>query len=281
MKIRLPQRFPVVPPARVALAPAGRVPSGILIAASVLAASWAVAATLRATVDYPLVRALDVFARLSPATDGALAWITTYYLLSGVLFVSLIWCCWFGREDTEQRSRLLAGTLAAWLGGAASRVLQLTLPTHLRPMHDPALSMTLPASVDPAELNHWSSFPSDHAAVQFGLACVVYLASPRLGRLAFAWAALLNVARIYLGAHFPTDVTGGAALGVLAVLLAQGEPVLRAARGVLFWARRAPGAFYLLAFFISYQIATLFDEARTAAAAVLALLRGLLSHGAA
>ncbi|HZD74974.1 MAG TPA: phosphatase PAP2 family protein, partial [Actinomycetota bacterium] len=57
-------------------------------------------------------------------------------------------------------------------------------------------------------------YVSGHAAVAVALATV---ASPYLGRRArrLAWvvAALVCLARIYVGAHLPLDVIGGAALG--------------------------------------------------------------------
>lgn len=251
------------------------------LAVAAFAACWVIAFAWPGQLDYPLVRALNVFAGKVPRLDEALAWLTTDYLFSGVLLMALVWHCWFAADGAEPRSAVLVGTVGAFAAGLAGRALQLALPTHLRPMHDAALAMRLPAGVDPAGLNHWSSFPSDHAAVQFGLAWVVWQARPGLGRAALIWAVLLNTARIYLGAHFPTDVIGGAALGLLAVLLAQAAAAAAAARPLARLERSAPGAFYAVAFFLSYQIATLFDEARTMAAAALAVLRGLLTHGAA
>jgi uncharacterized protein (TIRG00374 family) len=71
-------------------------------------------------------------------------------------------------------------------------------------------------------------YVSGHSAVAVSLATV---ASPFLGRRArrVAWtlAALVCVARIYVGSHLPFDVVGGAALGWAAgalVLLAFGAP---------------------------------------------------------
>lgn len=245
--------------------------------AVVLLASWAVADFARHAVDYPLIRWLNGGARVQPLLDRAVVWVTADYLLSGVVFVTLIWYCWFASADPLRRSFLLSGTIAAFLSGMISRVLQLALPIHVRPMFDANLGMVLPVSMDSVALSHWSSFPSDHAAVQFGLAAVIYLARPRLGVLAFAWALLLNVARIYLGIHFPTDVVGGAALGMMLVVLARRPWGQRGGAWLLGWERTAQGAFYAIAFLISYQIATLFDDARTVASATLAILRHALT----
>jgi undecaprenyl-diphosphatase len=57
------------------------------------------------------------------------------------------------------------------------------------------------------------SFPSGHSILAFALAG---LASPYLGWgvALHAVAALNGIARIYLGAHTPLDVVGGAGLGV-------------------------------------------------------------------
>lgn len=58
-------------------------------------------------------------------------------------------------------------------------------------------------------------FPSGHAAVATALAAVAW---PHLGRLARAAvvtvATLVGVLRIYVGAHLPLDITGGAGLGL-------------------------------------------------------------------
>jgi undecaprenyl-diphosphatase len=59
------------------------------------------------------------------------------------------------------------------------------------------------------------SFPSGHAIIAFG---IVVLLLPYLSRrwqvLVVALAVLNSLARVYLGAHAPLDVVGGAAAGV-------------------------------------------------------------------
>jgi len=52
--------------------------------------------------------------------------------------------------------------------------------------------------------------------VTFGLACVMSPYLPRPWRVAaYGLAATVGLARIAVGAHFPLDVVGGAALGLL------------------------------------------------------------------
>jgi undecaprenyl-diphosphatase len=62
---------------------------------------------------------------------------------------------------------------------------------------------------------HTGSFPSGHSATAFACATVIAWASPRLALPAFVLAALVAWSRVYVGVHWPLDVLGGAALGVL------------------------------------------------------------------
>ncbi|MEA2843333.1 MAG: hypothetical protein QOJ69_1004, partial [Actinomycetota bacterium] len=58
-------------------------------------------------------------------------------------------------------------------------------------------------------------FPSGHAGVSFSLAMVAARSLPRWARpLVFVVATTVSVARVYVGAHLPLDVVGGAAIGV-------------------------------------------------------------------
>ena len=65
------------------------------------------------------------------------------------------------------------------------------------------------------------NFPSTHAAVSFSLygflafICIWYQNPPILLILAIAMIVLVSFSRIYLGAHYPSDVLGGIVLGAL------------------------------------------------------------------
>jgi membrane-associated phospholipid phosphatase len=66
------------------------------------------------------------------------------------------------------------------------------------------------------------SFPSSHAANHFGLATfwfytVLYVKQQRWNWL-WIWAFMIGFAQVYVGKHYPLDIVGGAALGIMAGL---------------------------------------------------------------
>jgi len=75
-------------------------------------------------------------------------------------------------------------------------------------------------------------YPSGHAAVAWAITMIVLAYLGRPWRIAaVALAIVVPVARMYVGAHLPLDLLGGAALGVMvasAVNLALGVPVREA-----------------------------------------------------
>ena len=71
-------------------------------------------------------------------------------------------------------------------------------------------------------MNHpWStatdaSFPSDHATVSFAIAFAVLAFDTVAGAIFLFVAAIIAIGRLFIGAHYPSDVFTGLVIGLLA-----------------------------------------------------------------
>ncbi|MGZ3810490.1 MAG: phosphatase PAP2 family protein [Mucilaginibacter sp.] len=86
----------------------------------------------------------------------------------------------------------------------------------LRPCRDPVVSQT---AVTRVPCGPGYSFPSTHAADHFAVAAFLSFVFFRRWRwiwlIAFLWAGSICFAQVYVGVHFPVDVTIGAWYGIL------------------------------------------------------------------
>lgn len=233
-----------------------------IIGLLVLATAAAIAGWWQVQLEYPLMRLINSAARHSAMFDRTAHSLTTRELVQGVVFLSVVWYLWFDGRLVEQRPRLAAGIAAAVFAGIISRLMQLGLPTHLRPLYTPALHFIRPNGVDDDVLNHFNSFPSDHGAVFFTLALVIYRMRPGLGVAAFVWAIIVDSARVYVGYHYPSDIVGAIGLGLIIVTVFDQGWVQRLAQQLLAFEERRRPLFYMASFAICYQVATLFDDVR-------------------
>jgi undecaprenyl-diphosphatase len=87
-------------------------------------------------------------------------------------------------------------------------------------------------------VRHSYSFPSTHASNFFAAAPVFSTVFPEGTVLAYVCAAVVSFSRIYVGDHYPTDVLGGAVLGLILGFL--GKKAYRRAVRTMLGARGTP-----------------------------------------
>lgn len=166
----------------------------------------------------PALDALMVFA------SNRLVWFPAYALLIG-------WLIYYFRR----RVLLLLPLLLAAVGLADSITSRLFKPffARPRPCHDGSLTGLLHL---PGGCGGQFGFLSSHAANSVALAVFLLLVLPA-GRFralkagVAGWAFLLSYSRIYLGAHYTSDVLGGALVGALLATGAAGLYHWRTAQG--------------------------------------------------
>jgi membrane-associated phospholipid phosphatase len=211
------------------------------------AAGLGVLVLLCLLVDHPLQHQL---AALSASTRRSLGTLTQlgdakWYLLPLGLLVPVLFV--LGRHWRRRRWAALALWLAwaglfVFLAIASSGILVNLLKVAIGRARPKLTEAYGPFEFEPFTLDSdFAAFPSGHASTLLALAAALACLLPRLRLTLLAFATWCAITRLFIGAHFLTDVLAGGALGVLA---AHGCRRLLAERRWLF-ARAADGAIML------------------------------------
>jgi undecaprenyl-diphosphatase len=122
---------------------------------------------------------------------------------------------WFAGKTKEERRRNQWGFIYALVGlGISALVVQLIDLHYFRARPYIVFPQLIPQVERLFYEPTVSSFPSFPAAVTFAFALGIWLENKRAGVLLFIMAALMSLARIYIGIHYPSDILAGAAIGL-------------------------------------------------------------------
>lgn len=136
---------------------------------------------------------------------------------SPILYGALFVLTWFILPRTDHRTR--HGLIISVLSGLLALALNVVI-AHF--WFRPRPFAVLPKGTFHQLITHPNdaSFPSDHAAGSFAFAFGVWPRGPRIVRWTFLILAILVAfARVYVGVHWPTDVIGGAVIGLLSSIV--------------------------------------------------------------
>jgi undecaprenyl-diphosphatase len=216
--------------------------------------------------DIEIISIINQFAQFSWLLDSTIKFISGNYLIKGGVLLTIFWWGWFriNKNKPSVQLHLLATLFSCVMALVLARSLTLLLPFRLRPLHEKSLDFILPYTMKPTALEGWSSFPSDHAVLFYALSTGFFYISKKVGIFAFAYTTLfIGFPRIYLGLHYPTDILGGALIGIVITLLCQSNYFLKkVSQPILNTSNTKPGIFYPLFFILTYQIADMFDNSR-------------------
>lgn len=155
------------------------------------------------STDLALFHWINGFAARWTALDLLMVATTRY---SPIVYAFVLIACWARWRHKWQRGAVLAG-IAALLALGLGQLGNIIFPRS-RPFVVTAATVLVPHAPD-------SSFPSDHAILAFAVTVVLATVNRTLGAWLAAFGVLVLVSRVFVGAHYPTDVIGGAAVGAL------------------------------------------------------------------
>lgn len=161
-------------------------------------------------IDYKIFTILNGLAGRSALIDSVLvafAEYTFFFMFAGVAVYFLI----------KKRPKIIVEFfLAAFIGRAAVASLVHALFFRIRPFARFTITQLIP--FDPLQ----ASFPSGHTVVMAALVWSLLLQKYyKLAALYFILTALSGMSRVAVGVHYPSDIFGGVAAGLLGALAAK------------------------------------------------------------
>jgi undecaprenyl-diphosphatase len=158
--------------------------------------------------------------------DWAASHLANDYFIPAIIAM-IAFGLWFTGRTPEERRRNQWGFIYAATGVGFSALAVLVMNDHyFRPRPYVTFPQVLPQVNRLFYQPTVSSFPSYPAALTFAFAFGIWLQNKKVGLVLFGLAALMSLARIYVGVHYPSDIVAGAAIGIVVTYLCSWIPKL-------------------------------------------------------
>ncbi len=164
--------------------------------------------------DIALFHFLNDFADTSPPLDWLARALVNDYAVSTLLAL-IIGGLWFSGQNAEERWRNQRAVLFVLLGIAlANVVIKLFQMNYFRPR---------PFATETVKLLFYrpsvSSFPSEPVATMFCFVAGVWSFNRPVARWLLFFSTAFAFARVIAGVHYPSDIVGGAIIGIVTTWL--------------------------------------------------------------
>lgn len=172
--------------------------------------------------DLPIIRYVRSVTS-SPGDSLAIPWMAftshvgdyigegTHLVVFSVVLAAMGWLWSNGAITKASIETLVAHTLAAVVVNGLK---------HLVGRPRPKFTHSGEWVVAPSMVSGFDSFPSGHSAISVAVATVLAKRFPAIGPAVLAIACLVVLSRVLRGSHFPTDVVGGAVIGIVSGVVA-------------------------------------------------------------
>ena len=196
--------------------------------------------------------------------DAVITMMSSNFLLRALILAAPYVYYWAASANSlERRERLLAGLLGGLISIVAARACSHLFPFELRPAFEPGSGYRHLSVSWGLDLETWSAFPSDTAALCLALPFGLF----GINRKVSAILSLISVVvfvlpRIYAGVHYPHDVLASAVIAAASVALTSSTGVRSIMRTLLMAKTSAPGCFYTVLYLILSEETQMFDGLR-------------------
>ena len=159
-------------------------------------------------MDEIIFQKINSFAGQWPLLDGLAIFSAEWlgYVLIVVLFI------FFLKKREKYGSVLVRALIAGFISRFVITEAIRFFWERQRPFVNNSVNLLLSHDATP-------SFPSGHAAFFFGFSALVYLYNKKLGLWFLIASALVALARVFGGVHWPSDVLAGAGVGIISAYL--------------------------------------------------------------